>query len=78
MTPDKKYREKVRVRTAIPDGFIINVSAQMNRYAHISPIRPWTDPIPIGEYTHIKLFVKMNVSDVTITKWYFINVPSFI
>jgi hypothetical protein len=59
--PDKKYWEKVRVITAILDGLTINVDVQMNRYANTSPVRSWTEPIPIGEYIHIKSFIKKNI-----------------
>ncbi len=61
MTPDKKYWEKVRVRTAILDGLATNAVVQMNRYANISPVRSWTEPIPIGEYIHIQSSIKKNI-----------------
>ncbi len=65
MTPDKKYWEKVRVRIAILDGFVINVLDQIHRYANISPVRSWTEPIPMGEYIHVKSSVKKNIYYIT-------------
>jgi hypothetical protein len=70
MTPDKKYWEKVRVRIAILDGLRINVFAQLKRYANISPVRSWTDPIPSNKYIHIESFVKKQD--------YIYDIPSFI
>jgi hypothetical protein len=49
MMPDKKYWENVRARTAISDGLTTNVDVQTYRYANISPVRAWTDPIPMNE-----------------------------
>jgi len=59
--PDKKYWEKVRVRIARAAGLRISAHVQLNRYANISPVRSWTEPIPSFIYAISAPFLGITV-----------------